>query len=248
MAKVYFIGAGAGDKDLLTIKGLKALKRCDVVIYAGSLINKDILTYAKKDAEIYDSKSMTLTEIIKVIEEAIKENKNVARMHTGDPSLYGAILEQTEELKKKNIEFEIIPGVTALFAAAAKLNISLTAPNSSQTITISRIEGKTKLPDNEKLTKLLCHGGTFCFYLSADKIHSIVEEFLKAGYKEDTPIAVCYKVSWPDEKIIKGTLKDIIHKTAEIKKHAVVIVGDVLNMKPKEYSKLYDEKFSHTFR
>jgi precorrin-4/cobalt-precorrin-4 C11-methyltransferase len=250
MSKVYFIGAGPGDIELLTIKGQNALKKSEIVIYAGSLVNKDILVYAENMVESYDSSGMNLGEIMDIIKNANSRGFNVARLHTGDPSLYGAILEQSLELDKLGIEYEIIPGVTALFAASASLGVELTAPNIAQSVVITRIEGRTPMPKNESLDKIISHGGTFCFYLSILKIKDIVETFLKKGFNKDTPAAVCYRVSWPDEVIIKGTLMNIEEKVRRynITRQALVIVGDVLDRNIEQYSKLYDKGFSHGFR
>ena len=248
MGKVYFIGAGPGDIELLTIKAAKILKRSDVVIYAGSLVNGDILSFAKEDAKIFDSSSMTLKEIIDVMVDACRNGYDVARLHSGDPSIYGAIAEQMRELDKAGIEYEIIPGITSLFAAAAKMKIQLTVPEVSQTITITRLEGRTKMPEDESIDKILSHGGTFCFYLSVDRLNEIVNACIKAGFDKDTPVAVCYRIGWEDEKIIKGNLADITQKAKEIKRQALVIVGKVLDRDIPHYSKLYDENFSHGYR
>ncbi|WP_022670037.1 precorrin-4 C(11)-methyltransferase [Hippea alviniae] len=248
MGKVYFIGAGPGDIELLTIKAVKILKRSDVVIYAGSLVNGDILSFTKKDAKVFDSSSMTLKEIINTMIDACKNGYDVARLHSGDPSIYGAIAEQMKELEKFNIEYEIIPGITSLFAAASKLKVQLTAPEISQTVVITRLEGRTKMPEDESIDKILSHGGTFCFYLSVDKLKEIVDACLRAGFDKDTPVAVCYRIGWKDEKIVKGNLKDITKKASGINRQALVIVGKVLNRDISNYSKLYDENFSHGYR
>ena len=248
MAKVYFIGAGPGDKELITLKGLNLLKVCDVVIYAGSLINKEILSFTQTN-KLYDSSKLNLKQIIAIMEEAINNGLDVARLHSGDPSVYGAIAEQISELKKRGIEYEVIPGVGAAFAAAARLGVELTMPQVSQTIIISRIEGRTPMPAGEGLNEIARCSGTVCLYLSVDRIDEISKEFLKYR-KPDTEVAVCYKVSWPDEIIIRGTLKDILKKVKQsgISRQAVIIIGDALKEKPQAYSKLYDENISHGYR
>ena len=248
MAKVYFIGAGPGDKELITLRGLNLLKKCGVVIYAGSLINKEILSFAQTN-KLYDSSKLNLKQIMDLMEEAINNRLDVARLHSGDPSVYGAIAEQISELKKKGIAYEVIPGVSVAFAAAAKLGVELTTPQVSQTILISRVGGRTPMPAGEGLNEIAKCPGTVCLYLSVDRIGEISKEFLKHR-KPDTEVAVCYKVSWSDEIIIKGTLKDISEKVKQsgISRQAVIIIGDALKGKPQAYSKLYDENFSHGYR
>ncbi|WP_456472090.1 precorrin-4 C(11)-methyltransferase [Methanocaldococcus sp.] len=248
MLKVYIVGAGPGDKELITVKGLKLIKEADVIVYAGSLINKELLEYNKK-AEKYDSSKLTLKEIIEIMVKAVKEGKKVVRLHTGDPSIYGAIKEQIDELAKHNIDVEIIPGVSSLFAAAASLKVELTLPDVSQTVIITRPEGRTKVPERERIKELAKHKSTMAIFLGASLIEKIVED-LKESYSLDTPIAVVYKASWPEEKIIKGTLKDIVDKVKKegINRTALIIVGDVLDPKSYSYSKLYDENFTHGYR
>lgn len=243
------VGAGPGDKELITIKGKKAIEEADIIIYAGSLVNRELLNYNKKNAKIYDSSKMSLDEIVNVMVKGVKEGKKVVRLHTGDPSIYGAIKEQIDELRKHNIDVEIIPGVTSLFAAAASLKIELTLPDVSQTVIITRPEGRTKVPEREKLEELAKHKSTMAIYLGVSLIDKVVES-LKKHYDENTPVAVVYKASWPDEKIITGTLKDIANKVKEsgINRTALIIVGDVLNPKHYSYSKLYDKDFKHMFR
>ncbi|AEA34550.1 precorrin-4 C(11)-methyltransferase [Hippea maritima] len=248
MGKVYFIGAGPGDPELLTVKGLKLLKKCGVVIYAGSLINKEFLSFTTAK-ELYDSSKLNLNQIISIMEQAINRGLDVARLHSGDPSVYGAIAEQINELKKRSIEYEVIPGISAAFAAAASLGVELTAPQISQTILISRVEGRTPMPEGEDLSRIAKCPGTVCLYLSVNRIEEISKAFLKHR-KPDTAVAVCYKVSWDDEMVVKGTLADISKKVKQkgINRQAVVIIGEALKENIQAYSKLYDEKFSHGFR
>jgi precorrin-4/cobalt-precorrin-4 C11-methyltransferase len=249
MSKVYFIGAGPGDPELITLKGINAVKKCETVIYAGSLVSKDILTHCTETAEIHNSASMNLDEIINVMRKSVAEGKSVARLHTGDPSLYGAMNEQMLELDSLGIEYEIIPGVTALFASAAALRTELTLPEISQTVIISRIEGRTPVPSDESIEKLSAHGGTFAFYLSVDRFGDIADSFIKNGWSADTPAAVVYRASWADEHIIRGTLTNLGNKIKEsgINKHALVLIGKSLDGKG-AYSKLYDKDFSHGTR
>ncbi len=249
MAKVYFIGAGPGDPELITLKGINTIKKCETVIYAGSLVSEDILTHCTKTADIYNSASMNLDEIIEVTKKAIENGHSVARLHTGDPSIYSALNEQMEELDALGIGYEIIPGVTALFASAAALGNELTLPEISQTVVISRIEGRTPVPEDESMERLASHGGTFCFYLSVDRFADIADTFIKKGWSPDTPAAAVYRASWADEQILRGTLTDLGEKIKEsgITKHALVIIGHALGGKG-SYSKLYDKDFSHGTR
>lgn len=246
--KVYFIGAGPGDLELLTIKAMRIIKKADVIIYAGSLVNGDILKFAKSRAKIYDSSKMELEEIFKVIEQAKSNGKIVARIHSGDPSIYGAIQEQIDWCQSQKIEYEIIPGVSSFSAAAASLKQELTLPEVSQTVILTRIADRTSVPQNESLKNLSKIGATLVIFLSIHKIEEVVKE-LKKGYSLDTPIAVVEKASLKEERKIVGTLEDIAKKVNEagIKRLALIIVGDVLR-KNYEKSKLYDGKFEHGFR
>lgn len=238
--KVYFIGAGPGDLELLTIKARRIIKNADIIIYAGSLVNKDILGLATNSALIYDSSQMTLEEILKIMRNAKSTKKVIARIHSGDPSLYGAIQEQISWCEKAGIWYEVIPGVSSFCAAAASLNQELTLPGISQTVIITRISGKTKVPRKEDLKILSQIRATLVIFLSVDKISEVVGKLLFA-YNENTPAIVVSRVSWPDEKLIKGTLKDIAEKTrqAGIKKQALIFVGDVLSRKGFKKSWLY---------
>jgi len=247
--KVVFIGAGPGDPELLTIKGKNALQTSDIIIYAGSLVNKEVLCYAPRDAKIYNSATMNLPEIIEVMEEGVKNGKTVARVHTGDPSIYGAIGEQIEALRGKKIPFKIIPGVSSLFATAAALESELTLPEVSQTVIITRPEGRTPKPSKESVKNLAKHNATMCIFLGIQMIEKVVEDLL-SHYSPDTPVAVVKKASWKDQKIIRGTLEDIAVKVkdAGIKKTAMIVVGKVLDPGDITPSKLYDAKFTHEYR
>ncbi|MEW5691699.1 MAG: precorrin-4 C(11)-methyltransferase [Candidatus Hydrogenedentota bacterium] len=247
--KVFFIGAGPGDYELLTIKAKKIISRSDIVIYAGSLINKDILKFTKKHAITYDSSNMTLEEILKVIENAKSTDKIIARLHSGDPSIYSAIQEQIEWCQKQNIDYEVVPGVSSFCAASASLKQELTLPGISQTVIISRISGRTKVPPKEDLKRLSKIKATLIIFLSVDRIKEVVDKLLY-GYPKSTPVACVYRASWPDEKIIRGTLEDIADKLKKegIRKQAIVFVGEVLRKKGFKKSKLYNKTFSHSYR
>ncbi|KAA9234846.1 MULTISPECIES: cobalt-precorrin-4 methyltransferase [Aerococcus] len=249
MAKVTFVGAGPGDVELITLKGYKALAQADRVIYAGSLINKDLLDYCKSGAETYDSAKLDLNEILALIEEAIDQDQEVVRLHTGDASLYGSIREQIEELKKRGIDFAVIPGVSSFLGAAAAIGTEYTVPEVSQSLIITRMAGRTPVPEKENLRSLASHQTSMAIFLSVQNIQGVVEELLAGGYSKDTPAAVIYKATWPEEKQVVGTLADIAEKTqdAGIKLTALILVGDFLG-EEFYYSKLYDTDFSHGFR
>ncbi|WP_427338814.1 precorrin-4 C(11)-methyltransferase [Caloranaerobacter sp. DY30410] len=246
--KVYFIGAGPGDPELITIKGAKIIANADIIIYAGSLVNDEILNNRKIDADVYNSAFMTLEEIIDVMEKGVKEGKIVARVHTGDPSIYGAIREQMDILERKGIECEVIPGVSSFVAAAAAIKKEFTLPGVSQTVILTRMEGRTKVPEREKIESLASHRASMCIFLSVHMIDKLVER-LTTHYPKNTPIVVVQKASWKDEKIVVGTLENIVQKVKEanITKTAQILVGDFLGNNY-ELSKLYDKNFSHEYR
>ncbi len=245
---VYFIGAGPGDPELITIKGQRLIKEADVIIYAGSLVNREVLNGAKENVEIYNSAGMTLEEVLEVMRKAEAEDKTVARVHTGDPSIYGAIREQMDALDEMGIRYEVVPGVSSFVAAAAALKKEFTLPGVSQTVILTRLEGRTEVPEGEQLRNLARHGASMAIFLSVGMIDRVVEELLE-GYPPDTPAAVVQKASWPDQKIVMGTLKDIAQKVKNenITKTAQIVVGDFLG-NDYELSKLYDKTFSHEFR
>lgn len=247
--KCVFIGAGPGDIELLTLKGYKVIQKAEVIIYAGSLVNPKILEYNENNAEIYNSASMDLNETTESIRKGVSEGKIVARVHTGDPSIYGAIAEQIRELKKLDIEYEIIPGVSSVFATAAALESELTLPEISQTVIITRPEGRTPKPKGESISSLSKHHGTMCIFLGVGMIEEVVEELL-VGYEKTTPVAVVKKASWPDEEIVRGTLEDIADKVkqAGFKKTSMIIVGDAIGTTDFNPSKLYDKDFKHEYR
>jgi len=250
MQKIYFIGAGPGDPELITVKGRDIIEQADMIVYAGSLVNKDILKYAKPGAVMHNSAKMELVPMVELMATYAKMGRIVARVHTGDPSIYGAIAEQMAELDRLEVGYEVIPGVSSAFGAAASLQTELTQPEVSQTVIFTRIEGRTPVPETESLGSLASHRATMVIFLSASKIDEVVGE-LSSGYGINTPAAVVYKATWPDEKIITGTLGDIADKVREagIEKTALLFVGGALDRsKMKAYSKLYDKDFKHGYR
>ncbi|SEP99225.1 precorrin-4/cobalt-precorrin-4 C11-methyltransferase [Lachnospiraceae bacterium NE2001] len=247
---VNFVGAGPGAVDLITVRGMELLKKADVIIYAGSLVNPELLQYAKNTAEIYNSAVMTLEEVLDVMISACKEGKEVVRLHTGEPSIYGAVREQMDALDEEGIEYASCPGVTACFGAASSLNLEYTLPRISQTLIITRLEGKTKVPSKEKMELLAQHGSSMAIYLSAGMLDELSQELISGGYSEDTPAAIVYKATWPDEKKIVCTIRDMAEKAREqdITKTAVVLIGDAIAHGDYDRSKLYDPEFSTGFR
>lgn len=249
MSKVYFVGCGPGDPDLITVKAKKLLQKADVVVYSGSLIPPQILKVCKK-AKLHDASGLVREEIFEILKENAQKNKIVIRLHDGDPAIYGAIREQTDNLQKDGIEYEIVPGVTSFLASSAALGLQLTLPGVTQTIIITRAEKRTKVPEREQISELAKHKSTMIFYLSVHLLPDIVKEAIRGGYPRSTPAAVVYKASWPDQKIITGTLENIVKKVwaEKITRTAIVMIGDVIQPKSYEYSKLYDKTFSHGYR
>lgn len=249
MSRVYFAGCGPGDPDLITVKAKKLLQKADVVVYSGSLIPEKILGMCKK-AKLYDASGMVREEIFEILKQSAQKGKTVVRLHDGDPAIYGAIREQTDNLQKEKIECVVIPGVTSFLASSAALGLQLTLPGVTQTIIVTRAEKRTKVPKEEQIAELAKHKATMIFYLSVHLLPDIVREALKGGYKKTTPVAVVYRASWPDQKIIRGTLSDITKKVwaEKITRTAIIIIGDVVQPESYEYSKLYDKSFSHGYR
>ena len=249
MSKVYFVGCGPGDPELITIKAKKLIQKADVVVYSGSLIPPKIIKFCKK-GKLYNAAKLVREEIFELLKKNAKKNKVVVRLHDGDPSIYGAIREQIDNLRKIGIQSEIIPGVTSFLASAAVLETQLTLPGITQTIIITRAEKRTKVPKKEKISELAKHKATMIFYLSIHLLSKIVKESIQGGYPKSTPAAVVYRASWNDQKVITGTLNDITKKVwnEKITRTAIVIIGDVINPKTYEYSKLYDKTFSHGYR
>ncbi|AOR24275.1 precorrin-4 C(11)-methyltransferase [Clostridium taeniosporum] len=245
---VYFIGAGPGAVDLITVRGRDILEKADVVIYAGSLVSKDHLKYCKKEAKFYNSASMTLDGVIEVIKAEKTEDSIIVRLHTGDPSIYGAIREQMVELDKINIKYEVVPGVSSFTAAASSIKKEFTLPSITQTVILTRVEGRTPVPETEDLEVLASIGASMAIFLSVSMIDKVVDK-LRKGYKKNVPIAVVERATWDDERAIIGTLDDIVEKVKEnnITKCAQILVGDFINSEF-EKSLLYDKNFSHMFR
>ncbi|MEE4264054.1 MAG: precorrin-4 C(11)-methyltransferase [Desulfobacteraceae bacterium] len=249
---VLFVGAGPGDPELITVKGQKALMEADLVIYAGSLVPEALLVWTRSDTRILSSASMHLEEIIAEIQSAHAEGQRVVRLHTGDPSLYGAIYEQISELSKQGIPYKVIPGVTAAFAAAATLGIEYTLPQVSQTLILTRMAGRTPVPEKENLASLAAHQTSMAIYLSMSAVDE-VSEILCEAYGENSTCAVVYRASQPEEKTILTPLKQLAARVAaeKITKTALIIVGKVLSVKPDDIghkSKLYDKNFKHECR
>lgn len=248
--KVYFIGAGPGDPELITVKALKRIHACPVILYAGSLVPREIFAEVEASAEkIIDTAALSLPEIIEHMQNAIGEGKAVARVHSGDPSLYGAIGEQIRQLEALGIDYEVIPGVTATSASAAWLRKELTLSGVSQTIIMTRYEGKTPFPERERLPALAASGATLAIHLGVTRIHKIVEELIP-HYGADCPVAVCYRTSWPDQDKVTGTLADITEKVRERRftRTSLILVGHVLANDNFNDSFLYDENQAHVFR
>jgi precorrin-4/cobalt-precorrin-4 C11-methyltransferase len=249
VSDVFFVGCGPGDPELITVKAKKLIQKADVVVYSGSLIPEPILKMCKK-GKLHDAAKLVREEIFDLLYKNAKKDRLVVRLHDGDPSIYGAIKEQIDNLEKKGIKSIVVPGVTAFLASAAALGIQLTLPGVTQTIIVTRAESRTKVPKREKISELAKHKATLIFYLSIQLVSKLVTEAIAGGYKKSTLVAVVYRASWPDQKIIKGTLGDIAKKVRDekITRTAIVIISDVIDPETYEYSKLYDKKFSHGYR
>lgn len=248
---IRFVGAGPGAVDLITVRGMEYLKKADVVIYAGSLVNPALLEYAPQDAKICNSAFMTLEEVMDVMISAVASGLEVVRLHTGDASLYGAVREQMDLLDSHHIPYESCPGVSACFGAAAGLNLEFTLPGITQTLIVTRLAGKTAVPEKEKLRLLASHGSSMAIYLSAGMLGALSAELLAGGYAPDTPAAIVYKATWPEEKTVMCTVKTLEEagRQHQITKTAVVLVGDVLlSNGAYERSRLYSPDFSTQFR
>ncbi|MBQ3661027.1 MAG: precorrin-4 C(11)-methyltransferase [Firmicutes bacterium] len=246
---IHFVGAGCGAPDLITVRGARLLSEADVVIYAGSLVNPKLLEYCKEGCEIHDSAYMTLEQVIDVMKKAESEGKTTVRLHTGDPSIYGAIREQFDALDPLGISYDVCPGVSAFSGAAASLKAEYTLPNVSQTVMITRMEGRTPVPDKEKIRSLAQHQTTMCLFLSTGLLEGLQTELIAGGFSPDTPAAIVYKASWPEEKIVRCRLSEIAKKATEnnITKTALIVVGYFLG-DTYDRSKLYDPGFTTEFR
>jgi precorrin-4/cobalt-precorrin-4 C11-methyltransferase len=248
---VYFVGSGPGDPELITIKAKNLLENADVIIYSGSLLNPELLRYAKRDAQLHDAAKLDRLEIYEILKDSTRKGKLAIRFHDGDPAIFSTIREQIDRLEKDEIECSVIPGITSLLGAAASMNLEFTLPGITQTIIITRAEFRTPVPDRERISELSKHGSTMAFYLSVHLLERIIEELLKGGvYTNDTPVAIIYKATWKDQKILKGTLGTITKKVKEerIVKTALIVVGDVIAPKKYEFSKVYDSQFTHGYR
>lgn len=246
---VHFVGAGPGAPDLITVRGENLLKKADVIIYAGSLVNPELLKNAKKDCEIYNSAEMTLEEVLDVMKKAEKEGKDTVRLHTGDMCLFGAIREQMDELDRLGISYDDIPGVSSFCGAAAALETEYTLPGVSQSVVITRMEGRTPVPERESVARFAEHGCSMVLFLSTGLLEQLQEELLKGAYTEDTPAAIVYKATWPEQKVVHcsvGTLAESAGRE-KITKTALILVGDFLESSY-ERSRLYDPAFTTEFR
>lgn len=247
---VIFVGAGTGAADLITVRGAKLLGQADVIIYAGSLVNPELLQYGKENCEIYNSAKMTLDEVIAVMREAEAAGKMTVRLHTGDPSVYGAVREQMDELDRLGINYESCPGVSACFGAAASLNLEYTLPDISQSLIITRMEGRTSVPPRESIESFAAHHASMAIYLSTGMLEELARRLVAGGYEKDTSAALVYKATWPEEEAYICTI-ETLYETARahgITKTALVLVGDVIRHQKYQKSRLYAPDFSTEFR
>ena len=246
---IHFVGAGSGAADLITIRGKSYLEQADVIIYAGSLVNPTLLDYAKPGCEIFNSATMTLEEVIAEMERAEKENKMTVRLHTGDPCLYGAIREQMDRLTELGITYDVCPGVSSFCGAAAALQAEYTLPNVSQSVIITRMAGRTPVPERESIRSFAAHGATMVIFLSTGLLKELSAELVAGGYDADTPAAIVYKATWPDEKVMRCTV-GTLYETAQannVRKTALIVVGRCLEG-AYDLSRLYAADFSTEFR
>ena len=247
---IHIVGAGPGAVDLITVRGQKLLSEADVVIYAGSLVSRDLLGWARQDARIYDSASMDLEQVMEVMEQAERDGLTTVRLHTGDPCLYGAIREQMDGLDARGIKYDICPGVSSFCGAAAALGMEYTLPGISQSVVITRMAGRTPVPERESIGKFAAHGSTMVIFLSAGMTGELSEKLVKGGYPGDTPAAIVYKATWPDEKVVRCTVASL-KETADregIHKTALIVVGNTVAQTGYERSKLYDPAFTTGYR
>lgn len=248
--KVIFVGAGPGAPDLITVRGKEMIEQADIIVYAGSLVNPALLDYAKENCEIYNSATMTLEEVMDVILAEKESDKLIVRLHTGDPSVYGAIREQMDVLDENGIEYEVCPGVSALFGAAASMGLEYTLPGISQTLIVTRAEGRTPVPENEGIVNLAKAQASMAIYLSAGLLDKVQAQLIEGGYRADTPAAIVYKATWPEEKIMYCTVGTLQKTGAEndIKNTALILVGDAIDTVNYDRSKLYSPDFTTGFR
>ena len=246
---VRFVGAGPGSEDLITVRGFRLLQEADVIIYAGSLVNPKLLINKREDCLVYNSATMNLEEVLAVIMDAEEKGLQTVRLHTGDPSIYGAIREQMDELKKQNIVYDICPGVSSFCGAAASLSLEYTLPGVSQSVIITRMAGRTEVPERESIQKFAEHQATMVIFLSTGMLEELSEELIAGGFMPETPAAIVYKATWPDEKKLVCSIASLAEtaKAEGITKTALIIVGNVLG-NTYEYSKLYDKAFTTEYR
>ena len=246
---VHFVGAGSGAEDLITLRGAKHLAQADVVIYAGSLVNPALLHHCRPDCQIHDSASMTLEDVLAVVDQAEAEGKTTVRLHTGDPSIYGAIREQMDALEERGYAYDVTPGVSSFCGAAAALKAEYTLPNVSQSVIITRAEGRTPVPEKEQLRKMASHGCTMVLFLSSSLLEKAQQDLMDGGYSPDTPAAIVYKATWPDEKVFRCTVSTLAQTARDngITKTALITVGGFLDSQY-DRSLLYDPGFSHGCR
>lgn len=247
---IYFVGAGSGAVDLITVRGMRLLQKADVVIYAGSLVNPQLLDYTKEGCSIYNSAKMTLEEVLEVMEQAENKNLITVRLHTGEPSIYGAVREQMDYLDKKKIAYESCPGVSACFGAAASLNLEYTLPDVSQSLIITRMAGRTAVPERESIESFAAHHASMAIYLSTGMLEELSKRLIAGGYEADTPAALVYKATWPEEEAYICTVQTLAQTAKEhiITKTALVLVGDVISNQHYTRSRLYAPDFETGFR
>ena len=247
---IHFVGAGSGAADLITVRGRKFLEEADVIIYAGSLVNPELLNYAKEACKIYDSAKMTLEEVLDVMRQAEKDGQTTVRLHTGDPCIYGAIREQMDILDEKNIAYDYCPGVSAFCGAASALNLEYTLPDISQSVIITRMEGRTPVPSKESIQSFAAHQATMVVFLSTGMLEELSRRLIEGGYTADTPAAIVYKATWPEQKTFVCTVGTLAKTAAEnnITKTALMIIGDTVAAAHYDRSKLYDPEFTTEFR
>lgn len=246
---IYIVGAGPGAEDLITVRGVELLKKADTIIYAGSLVNPGLLKYAKDDCSIHDSAKMTLEEVISVMENDDAPNKIIVRLHTGDPCIYGAIREQMDVLDSKGMEYEYVPGVSSFIGAASALKAEYTLPNVSQTVILTRMAGRTPVPEKEEIESLAAHQATMIIFLTSTMLKELSNRLIEGGYSPDTSAAIVYKATWPDQKVIRTTVENIAVDAEKegINKMALICVGNFLGDNY-DRSKLYHPEFTHLFR
>lgn len=244
---VHFVGAGPGAPDLITLRGARLLAAADVVIYAGSLVNPALLEHCRDGCEVHNSAGMTLDEVLAVMEAAEAAGKTTVRLHTGDGALYGAIREQMDALAARGVAFDVTPGVSSLFGAAAALDAEFTLPGVSQSLIVTRLAGRTAVPEREKLSELARHGASMAIFLSAGLLDGVQSELLRGGLAADTPAAIVYRATWPDERAVRCTVGTLAAAGADIRRSAIVFVGRFLDA-PYEKSKLYDPSFTTGYR